>query len=136
MLAEAIVQNKHATHTCSLLPTLATGLSDCVCRFCEAPFYCVCQGQGRERYVRNSHVSYPHSSIGAAVPLPIETQKANFYLSADAGWLFLLLYCQAITKAERWGSGLERQKMLQAILFQKKGVKHSQRICSSPLFFV
>lgn len=82
-------QDRRATQTCFLLPTWAMGLSDSVCVCREAPFYCACQGQDRERYVRNSHVSYPHSSIGAAILLPIETQKANFYLSADAGWLFL-----------------------------------------------
>jgi len=49
-----------------------------LCACCKAPFYCVCQGQSGKRYVRNSHVSCPHSSIGAAVPLPGETQKANF----------------------------------------------------------
>lgn len=88
-LRKASFQDRRATQTCFLLPTWAMGLSDSVCVCCEAPFYCACQGQDRERYVRNSHVSYPHSSIGAAILLPIETQKANFYLSADAGWLFL-----------------------------------------------
>lgn len=72
----------------------------------KAPFYCVCQGQSGKRYVRNSHVSCPHSSIGAAVPLPAETQKANLAfisLQMQPGYFYSCI----VRRVQRQGETLQ-----------------------------
>lgn len=94
------------TQPCSSLLTSVTGLSGCV--HGKAPFYCVCQGQSGKRYVRNSHVSCPHSSIGAAVPLPAETQKANFAfisLQVQLGYFYSCIVRRAQRQSQSLSSG-------------------------------
>lgn len=72
----------------------------------KAPFYCVCQGQSGKSYVRNSHVSCPHNSIGAAVPLPAETQKANLAfisLQMQPGYFYSCI----VRRVQRQGETLQ-----------------------------
>lgn len=96
----------------------------------KAPFYCVCQGQSGKRYVRNSHVSCPHSSIGAAVPLPGETQKANFAfisLQMQPGYFYSCI----VRRAQRQNEGLQPWGAAQLWEPALPGVK-DQNLCFPP----
>lgn len=106
------VSSGREAHTDMLFLTNLSDRTEWLCACRKAPFYCVCQGQSGKRYVRNSHVSCPHSSIGAAVPLPGETQKANFAfisLQMQPGYFYSCI----VMRAQRQREGLQSLQAVQ-----------------------